>query len=266
MEPSSDFHGSRPVARMSHVAVYEKRHIWLHGGYGGRVLRELNDLWRFDLDRNAWEEFPKMDVSNKPSPRQMHVAVLVDGHIYIHGGSHLGASTGDLWCFNITSFSWMQQQQYNSPPPRQNHVAVGERGKLWVHGGRGVWNGTIALMDDLWSYDIDTKTWIQTSGHQQKPSPREMHVAVFAQGSIWLHGGLGMNEYLEFYGGEWLADLWRFDVSAQKWIQQADFPWQALPMINPVAVVSPSHMWIHGGRERSRVREAVTIATVVSRF
>ena len=243
--------------------MYENGYIWLHGGYGGRELRrELNDLWRFDLDTKTWEEFPR-DVSNKPSPRQMHVAVLVDGHIYIHGGSHLGQTFGDLWCFNITTFSWMQQQQYNSPPPRQNHVAVGEPGKLWVHGGRGVRNGLIALMDDLWSYDIDTKTWMQTSGHQPKPSPREMHVAVLAQESIWLHGGLGMNEYLKFYGGEWLADLWRFDLSTQEWIEQKEsFP-PDLPMINPVAIVSTSHMWIHGGRERWSVREIVTIVEVV---
>jgi len=242
--------GSRPVPRMSHVAVYENGHIWLHGGYGGRELRELNDLWRYDLDTKTWEEFPKSDVLDVPSPRQMHVAVLVDGHIYIHGGSHLGQTFSDLWCFNITTLSWMQQQPYNSLPPRENHVAVGDHRlrRLWVHGGRGGLNGSMALMNDLWWYDIDARMWMQAQA-PFGPSPREMHVAVLVQGSIWLHGGLSPNQYLKWYGGEWLADLWRFDFDQEKWIQRADFPWQALPMINPVAIVSPSHMWIHAGRD-----------------
>ena len=97
-----------------------------------------------------------------------------------------------------------------APASRRDHAAVaaGNSNALWVFGGEVPLGVGPRLMDDLWSYSIETGSWtLQDVG--AGPSPRARHVAVHAEGVIWIHGGWG--------GSGRLDDLWSYNISVGHW-------------------------------------------------
>ena len=56
--------GVRPSPRSGHASVIHQSSMWVFGGKDDDN-RKLNDLWRFDLGTNVWQEI-KMEAKSLP--------------------------------------------------------------------------------------------------------------------------------------------------------------------------------------------------------
>ena len=76
------------------------------------------------------------------------------------------------------------------------------------------------------------------------PYPRQEHVAVYAEGAIWIHGGWAGRP-----AGQ-LDDLWSYNISAGRWNRMNILagPWARH---RHVGVYASGRLWIHGGFGRT---------------
>jgi N-acetylneuraminic acid mutarotase len=182
--------------------------LWLFGGYGydqaGVTLRNLNDLWKFNVSTNQWTWISGSDVANR---------------IGIYGTKGTAASD-------------------NVPGSRQYSISWADaNGNLWLFGGTGFdKNGAQGNLNDLWKYNIASNRWTWVSGSDRVyqnifqnniygtkgtpsvnniPSARYSSASwIDANGNLMLFGGYGTDK-----NGSWgyLNDLWRFNSSSNEW-------------------------------------------------
>ena len=182
--------------------------LWLFGGYGydqsGLTLRNLNDLWKFNVSTNQWTWISGSDVANR---------------IGIYGTKGTAASD-------------------NVPGSRQYSISWADAsGNLWLFGGTGFdKNGAQGQLNDLWKYNIASNRWTWVSGSDRVyqnvfqnnvygtkgtpsvnniPSARYSSASwIDANGNLMLFGGYGTDK-----NGSWgyLNDLWRFNASSNEW-------------------------------------------------
>ena len=121
-----------------------------------------------------------------------------------------------------------------APPALRNHVAVYAEGSLWVHGGDQC-KESDSESDELWRFDFTAWTLIHPQG--ARPEARGGHVAVYAAGGIWIHGGQQHHGYL--------GDFWRYHVEDGTWsLQSAGGP---SARAHHAAVYAMGSVWLHGG-------------------
>ena len=118
----------------------------------------LNDLWRYNITYNYWEEiFPLEDYPDRPSRRHSHTAIMSYKTLYdkvqpvmlVFGGYTWDDEVGDLWQYNISSNAWAQVQGEGEYPSRRfkhTMVPVGNddpstEGRALVFGGHGCLSG-----------------------------------------------------------------------------------------------------------------------------
>ena len=121
----------------------------------------------------------------------------------------------------------------NKPGPRVDGVTwTDSNGDLWLFGGHGKASSGTGFLSDLWKYDASTDEWTWISGPNTKdssgtygtkgtasssniPGGRWGHVGwIDSNDDLWLFGGYGYD-----VNGDlgYLNDLWKYDVSDDKW-------------------------------------------------
>jgi N-acetylneuraminic acid mutarotase len=72
------------------------------GGIGDHWQQYYNDTWSFDISTRKWTEL--QCTGSIPSPRGGHVAVLVDGIMYVFGGfTSKSYYLDELYAFQLSS-------------------------------------------------------------------------------------------------------------------------------------------------------------------
>ena len=104
----------------------------------------------------------------------------------------------DTWTFDVSSFVWTHVNATGPLPPRRmGHVAEMHDGRMYIHGGfhllkegprytaRTYRDEALTLLDDLWQFNFDTKSWTLTSpSGGSTPLARSWHAsALYAPGS-----------------------------------------------------------------------------------
>jgi N-acetylneuraminic acid mutarotase len=193
-----------PGARYGSVAWIDSTgDLWLFGGYGLDSNGDdeyLNDLWRFDPDKDTWTWMSGSDTA------------LQVGTYGIQG-----TPAAD-----------------NVPGARYESVAWTDNstGALWLFGGYGLNNdGNEYFLNDLWRYDPDNDTWTWMSGSDKLGKSgtygvKGMRAAdnvpgarwdstswMDSTGNLWLFGGYGHASS----GVDFLNDLWRYDPDNATW-------------------------------------------------
>lgn len=260
--------------------------LYLFGGINNRN-EALNDLWKYNISVNSWTFIAGTKQVNRPSNFTTNEATPggrwasaswsdKDGNLWLYGGGGYSGTSGrgnlgDFWKFNTHTSKWsfVSGEQYGT---NSNGVydSIGENpgaryysshwtdnaGNFWLFGGSGMGKfGTEeGRLNDLWKYDIVTKTWLFMSGSQyinpygtyntfQYPGGRiQSSHAVDREGNFWLYGGTGYG-YTGLRGT--LADLWRYNVSENKWSFVGG---NNLPFVNTNLAASPI---VAGSREFS---------------
>lgn len=175
--------------------------LWLFGGIGYPLnsthRSKLSDVWKFDTTTLTWEWIIAPD---KPLPADYINNLNTTGsHPYPAARIYTGAADDGA-------------------------------GKLWIFGGE---QGSPLNLNDLWSYDTTARAWTfhayqgipvwgsATSyrsyyeGANVYPGSRQNPACwVDDAGDFYMFGGKGSNHT---YGLFALNDLWKYDVSENKW-------------------------------------------------
>jgi hypothetical protein len=97
-----------------------KDKIYIFGGFGEyyrsvKARKSFGDFWVYDLRNNTWAQ-NNIESPFKPSQRAYSAYCLMDGCLFIHGGSN-GISknvSSDIRMFDIEKFSWLEIVLSNS--------------------------------------------------------------------------------------------------------------------------------------------------------
>lgn len=154
---------------------------------------------------NYAQDWTPLEPPNSPEARQGHTLVtLPDGRVVMFGGQ--GENDILFNDLNIFRDTWQPETPLNDPPSaRKNHVAWSESDKLYIFGG----NGNSTLLNDLWSYDLNTKSWSQLQPSGTPPDPRESTSAFNYNGDLYLIGGEGESSRM--------SDVWYYNIQANSW-------------------------------------------------
>ena len=188
-------------------------------------------------------------ASNVPGGRYGSVSWLdQSGNLWLFGGygyasTTTGGNLNDLWEFNPTTqqWAWMAGSytvnasgnfgSLGTPAstnvPGSRHEATGwidNSGNFWLFGGSGfISTAANGELNDLWEFNLATKTWTWVSGSNSANAPgfygtlgtgsanntpgaRWQSVSwTDSSGNLWLFGGNGYN------------DLWKFAPTTKTW-------------------------------------------------
>lgn len=76
------------------------RHLYVFGGAADHTLP--NDLHCYDLDTNTWSIIDVNEDSEVPSGRLFHASAVVDGAMYIFGGTvDNNIRSGEIYRFKV---------------------------------------------------------------------------------------------------------------------------------------------------------------------
>lgn len=102
-----DSQARQPPARVAHAqAAVGDDSVYIFGGRAGITMNEhpMNDLWKFHVDTESWEEIETSGTP--PSPRSFHRMVACDASLYVFGGCGAQGRLADLHQFNLETRVW----------------------------------------------------------------------------------------------------------------------------------------------------------------
>lgn len=95
-----------PTRRKQSSLTYDpiSNSLFIYGGYHSSD-EYFDDMWRFDLNSNTWEEILSPS-SLTPGPRiDAHIKVLNGSKtILLYGGTTLKGPIADIWLFDIQNY------------------------------------------------------------------------------------------------------------------------------------------------------------------
>jgi N-acetylneuraminic acid mutarotase len=169
-----------------------------------------------DLADGAWSLLPQVPA------RIQHTAVwdAARGRMLVFGGADTSGSHNDLWSYSAASNGWGQLTPSGSlPSTRNSHTAVWDKAdsRMLVFGGS---DGSTHL-NDLWSYQAATNSWVRLAPGGTPPSARIGHTAVWdeARSRMLVFGGADSSGPRN--------DLWSYEAASDGWVQLA--PTGAVP-------------------------------------
>lgn len=168
----------------------------------------LNDLWCYK--NQEWKKIEPTGTG--PSPRHSHAAAVLDGLMYVYGGTDGTNVFNEMWEYDPVADQWTQKPwtgPYNAPQVYENTLASGgdSSNYLYLYGGRDQ-NGNLRTA----SYRYNVKTgeassvWVPNN-----PGVRAGASTVEYEGKVYLFGGIG---------GEpptYQNDVWVFDPQSGQW-------------------------------------------------
>ncbi len=179
-------------SRMAAVAVNNQIYV-----IGGEVDRApSSEVLIYDPQADAWSEAP-----SKPTPVMNTGAAIVDGVIYVPGGTAAGTIATDRFeALELKSGKWKVLPAL--PKPVAGHAVVAQGNRVYVLGGRTL----SGLNVEMWVFDIASGRWTQSPA---LPTPRSQLAAAVLNNRIYAVGGFdGQREYN-------ICEV--FDIAANAW-------------------------------------------------
>jgi len=190
--------------------------------FGGQAFNQtdeaLGDTWVLDTGAALWK---LMNPAVAPQARCQAVAGATSDEVILFGGQNLVSPRtffSDVWRYNLTSNTW-KQDVFVLPSvllPRSYPAGVLVDDSLYIFGG--FVQALQAVTNDVWSYNITSKSWSlhSSNGRAGAPRPRQGHSAVFYNDtvngpSIILFGG--------YNGTGGMSDTWQYIIKTTAWIQ-----------------------------------------------
>ncbi|ETO24873.1 hypothetical protein RFI_12283 [Reticulomyxa filosa] len=162
----------RPTLRNSHAVASDtdSHSLYLFGGRSkGGTNNHLMVLSINDKQR-GWT---LLDTSGDvPCPRKSSSLIYHDGYLYLFGGNYKEKCLDDFYKYDIKSRTWSQIiVKGKTPCARDRHtLTLINEEALVLFGGYA--NDEKEFLNDLWSFDIKSKTWTLQPEQGAVPSPR----------------------------------------------------------------------------------------------
>ena len=211
--------------------------------FGGESEGEKTDAtFVFDGLSKKSEDWEELAPTQNPQALSGHSMVtLPDGTVLVFGGvDQSGATKETIWEFNQQDITWAKITPANDPPPaRQGHCAWMQSGKMYVQGGLGE---NRRFFNDLWSFDLTTREWLEIQTGGTKPSARFGHSTdVLPDGSILILGGID-------YTDNRSPELWQLNTdNTYAKLQNAPYEFvnQATQIVNDYLFVFSRPDWTY---------------------
>lgn len=225
-----------PPRRCAHQAVVVSQsggQLWVFGGEfaspDGEHFYHYKDLWVLHLTPKTWEQ---IKAPGGPSGRSGHRMVACRRQLIVFGGFHESARDyiyyNDVCAFNLDTFTWTKMSPSGiAPVPRSGcQLTATPEGHVIVYGGyskqrikKDVDKGTLHTdMFLLKAEDIDRWTWARLNPSGVKPTPRSgFSVALGPNSRSLLFGGVQDEEEEELLEGDFLNDLYFYDLVKNRW-------------------------------------------------
>jgi N-acetylneuraminic acid mutarotase len=172
-----------PAARGRHASVWTGTHMFVWGGLGGGAALATGALYD-----PATQEWTATSLVDAPSARQRATAVWTGTEVIVWGGHNGSTYFNDGAAYDPATQTWRRLATSAAPPARILHTAV------WTGSAMIVWGGEDATGEQLANggvYDPAADAWSATAAVPLPAASRERHSAVWADGAMWLYGGLG---------------------------------------------------------------------------
>jgi len=173
----------------------------LAAGAGPPSIRELPS------GGNAWATL--VPGSDMPPARSVHTMAYdsQSDRVILFGGSS-SVTFGDTWAYDLGTHTWTNASPAPAPSARIGHEMAydAQSDRVILFGGFAA--GTV--LDDTWSYDLNTNTWVDITPFPRPPG-RSGHSMAYDSESdrIILFGGASDVSYLD--------DTWSYDFNTLTW-------------------------------------------------
>jgi len=205
-----------------------RQRLILFGGDGGPHPKygftPLNDLWAYDLRKNAWQELTaKGDV---PEPRWNHAVAVneASGTMYLFGGAgYVGqrqVRDQDVFELDLAKLTWGKRAARGTPPPPLEGASLTHdtaANVLMVAGGLSLEDSGEPGYEHIWLFDLSDSSWRMCA--DRLDSTRREHGAVYdaARGQHVIIGGQTARKVGNYYEqGRPLDDVVIVNVSRRK--------------------------------------------------
>ncbi|MCE5173744.1 hypothetical protein LQV63_31485 [Paenibacillus profundus] len=188
--------------------------------------------------------------SDLPEPLAGSTSAVVDGKIYIFGGSSNGSEAAfgtkcdSTYMYDTETNSWTKKT--SMPTARAGVTAAVEGRKVYVIGGYANVNSKLTRLDVVEIYDTETDTW--ESG---KPlsTARSWASATTVKNKIYVSGGTDNN-------GVPLVSVETYDSSTESWTVLTDM---TTPLLSMGLAVINDKIYLMGGSEYNNIVNNVRI-------
>lgn len=121
-----------PCSRTGHGAAVIEDDMWVFGGHADEEeIDKLNDVWRYNVPSNTWEEVKGIDEDSKPQARSGHALGVYNHYLIIHGGIfEITKELDDTYLFNTQTKKFIfsgetRQKSPNASPTRKGMYGGG---------------------------------------------------------------------------------------------------------------------------------------------
>ncbi|CAK6972563.1 kelch domain-containing protein 10-like [Scomber scombrus] len=232
-----------PTELASMSTVFHGNNLLVFGGTGIPFGENNgNDVHVCNVQYKRWNLLNCR--GKKPNKIYGQAMVIINGYLYVFGGTTGYLYSTDLHRLDLTTREWTHLKPHNAPTDlpeeRYRHELAHDGQRIYILGGGTSW--TSYPLDKIHAYNLETNYWeeIVTRPHGKigYPAARRCHSCVQVKDEVFVCGG---------YNGEIiLPDLWKINLQT--------FQWTKLPAIMPepayfhCAAVTPAGcMYVHGG-------------------
>jgi N-acetylneuraminic acid mutarotase len=211
-----------PTKRHGSISFIHANKFYLFGGFGldsaGKTCL-LNDIWRFDIDKNKWKLLLKNSNSNtnQPSGRNNSNYWLLNDKLYVLGGDGLNnkktyTKLCDFWIYDLLLNNWQKINEDLSPSfnkskgdkifNTENRPMICEDAITGILGNNLILLGGTKLDFEATEYNINSRVWFFDTKNlvwsimQNIETDKENNLLARSKAAFWQ-----INNTLYCYGG-----------------------------------------------------------------
>ena len=202
--------GTPPSPRHAFDGVYDPggQQLVIYSGQGNGLL---NDTWVLNLNTLQWRDVSPAQDSARPKKRYGSAGVfdpVTRSLVSFAGFTSEAGRFNDTQSFGLGNSTW-QDWSPGGTRPKVRCLLTGAfdraNRRMIIYAGQN--NG---WLDDLWSFDLATRTWTELTPAQRPAGRWFASLTVDKDSRVLMFGGTGAAVY---------GDLWSFDQTVRQWTQ-----------------------------------------------
>ncbi|SIO73651.1 Galactose oxidase central domain [Babesia microti strain RI] len=186
--------------------------------------------------------------SETPSPRNNATLTLINNNeLFLFGGEYCNGNIfnlyNDSYIYDLNVNKWSLIKCNNKPKPRCSHQIVKYNDVLFMFGGEFATKNEYFHYNDLWTFTLTNKTWIEIKTNGTIPSGRSGHKMGIWNDNIILFGGF----YDTNYECKYHNDLYLYNIKSNTWSKLESINPGPIPRSASIFSIKDNILFIYGG-------------------